>query len=85
MDEMTGPMPTRDGDIVITHSEESRSLFLVWRVTDDGQQESVKTASTAWAMGREAALKLAAIMANESRGVIYWHDPTSGEWTRIES
>ena len=80
---MTGPMPTRDGDIVITHSEDSRSLFLVWRVTDDGQQACAGTTESAWAMGREGALKLAAIMAKDYRGAIYMHDPTSGEWMKV--
>ena len=82
---MTGPMPTRDGDIVITHSEDSRSLFLVWRVTDDGQQWCERITSSALAMGRQGALKLAARMATESRGAIYLLDPASGEWTKIES
>ena len=77
---MSGPMPTRPGHIVITHGEATRSLYLVWRVTSDGQQHCEEMASSAWAMSPEGAMKLAGVMAGERGCAIFSHDPESGEW-----
>ena len=82
---MTGLMPTRDGDIVIAHQQESRSMYSVWRVTRDAQQECGITDSSAAAMGRAGALMLAASMAAESRGAIFFLDPDSAVWTKIDA
>jgi hypothetical protein len=80
--EMTGPIPTRDGDIVISHDDTSWSMYSVWCVAIDGQQACGETESSA-AMGRPGALKLAKLMARESRGAIYILDSGSAAWIKL--
>ena len=84
--ENTGPIPTRDGDIVISHDPASRSLYSVWHVTTDAQQACGLAAEPASsALGRPAALRLAHLLAVKSRGADFFVDPVSGQWTKIES
>lgn len=79
---MIGPMPTRDGDVVITQGTD-RSTFAVWVVVDDGQQAPAPTAYTATAVGRAAARQMAHWLALDTKGTVYLLDATSGRWTRL--
>ena len=36
---MTGSMPTRSGDVVVTHSAAAPSRYYLWHVEDDDQQK----------------------------------------------
>jgi hypothetical protein len=80
---MTGPMPTRDGDVVIAHGVSVRSIYVVWTVGEDREQEPSPAASAASARGREAAQALAARVARESHGAIFFHDLAAGRWTKL--
>ena len=81
---MTGPIPTRDGDIVVSHQDARLSLYAVWRVVSDAQQACGETGYTAQALGRLGALGLATLMAAERRGAVFFLDWGSGDWTKID-
>jgi hypothetical protein len=78
--QMTGPMPTRNGDIVISHDAIFRSLYAVWRVSTDGQQARDAAAFVIKRIGRADAVNMAKLMARESRSAIYLVDSTSASW-----
>ena len=79
---MTGSMPTRDGDVVITQQEAS-AIFSVWHVLEDGQQEPGSIATQSTVVGRQAARQLAEILASSSRGAIFLLEHEPGTWTRL--
>jgi hypothetical protein len=76
-------MPTREGDLVVSHDETSKSMHSVWRVVVSGQQVADSSSSGASAIGGPAALHLARMMARERKGAIYLVDPTSGVWKEL--
>jgi hypothetical protein len=78
---MTGPMPTLDGDIVVTHNEYTHSLYVIWRVSSDGEQACGEWKASTLATAREEALQIAASMAADH--VIYSFDPGSDEWAKL--
>ena len=78
---VTGPMPTRRGDIVISHDDASRTMYCVWHIVADAQQIAGTSESTSTAMGRTAALKLAAMMAKSSSGAVYLLNTDTATWT----
>lgn len=80
---MVGPMPTKAGDIVVSHPEAATSMSSVWHVMADGQQECGQPGSASHAIGRSGALKLARLMARESGGDIFLLDTDSGRWTTL--
>jgi hypothetical protein len=80
---MTEAMPTRDGDIVISHVEASAAFYLLWTVIDEGQQEPRPEQYASTALGRTAALALARMMARESRGAVIFLDAAMSGWTKL--
>jgi hypothetical protein len=76
-------MPTRDGDIVISHPEQSTPNYVLWVVLEDGQEEAPPDAFTYTALGRTAALHLAAGMARENRGAVFLREVETSAWTRV--
>jgi hypothetical protein len=80
---MNGPMPTRDGDIVISHGEASPSLFVLWQAIESAQQDARVEQYRSTALGRAAALTLARLMAAESRGAIFLLETALGTWTEL--
>jgi hypothetical protein len=80
---MIGAMPTRAGDIVISHAVASASFYVLWKVIDEGQQESRPEQYASTALGRTAALALARMMARESRGAVFSLDAATSAWTKL--
>ena len=80
---MTGLMPTRNGDIVISHRESSASVYLIWPVTETAQQKAGSPQCTSTAIGRDRAMKFAISLARTSRGRILFVDTDSKEWTKL--
>ena len=78
---MTGPIPTLNGDVVVTHNEYTHSVYVIWRVSGDGEQACREWKASALATAREDALKIATSMA--ANHVIYWFDPGSDEWAKL--
>ena len=76
-------MPTRNGDIVISHDAELRSLYAVWRVSRKGQQARAAAAFVFKAIGRADAVNMAKLMARESRSAIYLIDLSSAWWVSL--
>ena len=80
---MTGLMPTRDGDIVISHRESSASVYLIWPVAEKAQQKASPRLYTSTAIGRARAMKFATSLARKSRGRIFFFDTDSEKWTKL--
>ena len=80
---MTGLMPTRDGDIVISHRESSASVYLIWPVAEKAQQKASPLLYTSTAMGRARAIKFATALARTRRGRIFFVDTDSDDWTKL--
>ena len=80
---MTGLMPTRNGDIVISHRESSASVFLIWPVAETAQQIASPLLYTSPAIGRARAMKFATSLARRSRGRIFFVDTDSKVWTKL--
>ena len=78
---MTGPMATRDGDVVIAHR--NRTAFAVWAVTDDGQQEPRPDTHVSIALGRPGALQLGRMIARDSRGAVFVVEQDGVTWTKV--
>lgn len=76
-------MPTRVGDIVISCSGSEPSLCSLWQVDVDLQQTRDPSAYVSATHGRQAALTLSTMMANESRGAVYLFDETTMTWTLL--
>ena len=80
---MTGLMPTRNGDIVISHRESSASVYLIWPVAEKAQQKASPLLYTSAAIGRARAMKFATSLARTNRGRIFFVDTDSKEWTKL--
>jgi hypothetical protein len=80
---MTGLMPTRNGDIVISHRESSASVYLIWPVTAAAQQKAGSPLRTSTAIGRARAMKFAISLARTSRSRIFFVDTDTEEWTKL--
>ena len=80
---MTGPMPTRDGDIVISHRGSNPAMYSVWYMLEDRQQDVSPPVDAAPASGRPEAVQLGLSMARESRGALFCRDTDSGTWTKV--
>jgi hypothetical protein len=80
---MTGSMPTRDGDVVVSSTGTEPALCTVWRVETDGQQAPGPATHASIAHGCDTALKLAAVMTRESRGgTVFPFDQRTLTWTK---
>jgi hypothetical protein len=80
---MTGLMPTRHGDIVISHRESSASVYLIWPVAEKAQQKASPRLYTSTMMGRARAMKFAISLARTSKGRIFFVDTDSDDWTKL--
>jgi hypothetical protein len=80
---MTGPMPTRDGDIVISHCGSNPPTYSVWYVLEDLQQAVSPPVDPATVIGRPEAVQLGRSMARESKGTLYFHDTDARTWTKV--
>jgi hypothetical protein len=79
---MTGPMPTHDGDVVVSHNGAKMQLCAVWTVASDFQQTPSPDAFLCSALGFEAALRLGALIVRErQRGTLFLFDNDSLTWT----
>lgn len=79
---MTGPMPTRDGDVVV--SQLVGAEFLVWHVVHDGQQQpSPGERGAPVVMGRSTAVALGRMMARASRGSVFFVEQDTLNWTKL--
>jgi hypothetical protein len=76
-------MPTRDGDIVVSHADASPSVYTLWQAIEDAQQEAHVDQYRSTALGRVAAMTLARLMAAESRGAIFLLEMDAGSWTEL--
>ena len=79
---MTGPVPTRDGDVMIA-AENASAVFAVWTVGRDGQQEPDADTYVSAALGRPGAKQLAFLMAREMRGSVFFLERQMGTWTKL--
>jgi hypothetical protein len=78
------PMPTRIGDVVISHPSAKSWKYFVWRVFLNRQQVvNSRTAATA-AIGGSAAMALARLMVREQgAGAIYFLQEDTLTWTKL--
>jgi hypothetical protein len=76
-------MPTRDGDIVISHRESSASVYVIWPVGATAQQKASPMLYTSTASRRAVAMKLAVSLARTSHGRVFFVDTDSDEWTKL--
>ncbi len=81
---MIGMMPTRTGDVVVTHSAADPSRCQLWHVEADLQQTVSPSGYTSTACGLQAALKLAKMMGRESRGgAVFLRELDTLTWTKL--
>jgi hypothetical protein len=80
---MIESIPTRDGDVVVSHSQAWRFEYLVWPVVDDGQQQPRATVSTIATRGRDAALDMARRLARNTSGAVFVLECDSGAWSTL--
>lgn len=80
-----GPIPTRDGDVVITYDRSVPTDHVLWTVLDDGQQQPgwILSAVVILRSGRLSARTLAGHMARVTGGAVFYHELTDGTWTRL--
>jgi hypothetical protein len=71
-----GPMPTREGDVVVYHHNQ---LFRVWVVTNDGAQEPDQNIAPLDLRSRAEAEDAARNWTTETEGRIFWLQ-RNGEW-----
>lgn len=74
-----GPMPTKDGDIVVHHLHQ---LFRVWIVTKDGSQKPDRNVGPLEVWSRSEAEEAARTKATETGGQIFWLQ-TDYQWVKI--
>jgi hypothetical protein len=77
-------MPTRAGDIVITHHVGGHPPYLVWVAAADGQQQSGVDIE-AGAIELDEALAEARHLAHLTGGAIFLREQGSLAWTPIAS
>lgn len=82
---MTGPMPTREGDVVVSHSDSESSRYAVWRVEADVQQTPSASAYVSTAYGAVAALRLGRKMLVQIRSAVFVLELDSLTWTSTPS
>jgi hypothetical protein len=75
-------MPTRAGDVVVSCTDREPARCTLWRVEADAQQVHEPAASVSTAHGSGAALKLAKMMARETRGAVFLFDQATSMWTQ---
>ena len=63
------PMPTRAGDVVISHGDDHAFRFCVWHVETDLQQTRRSSRCIATALGHPAALTVARLIMQEHSSV----------------
>ncbi len=80
MDKVTGPMPTRFGDVIILVSSKAGSTHLVCPVATDAQQGG--TADRHTVLGLAAAEDKARSLVVPA-GRIFLRDQDSGEWKEL--
>jgi hypothetical protein len=78
---MPVPMPSKVGDVVITHVLGARSSYLVWVVIRDGQREPGDVAAEASEL--MDAMTEARRLAARSGGAIFLLEQESGLWTPL--
>ncbi len=80
---MTEPMPTRKGDVVVSHRGTGVSLCAVWIVEADLQQTPSPSTYVSIALGTEAAFKLAKrTIRKRRRADVFLFDQGSLTWTK---
>ena len=79
---MTGPMPTRAGDVVVLERQ-SPARYSVFTVTRHGQQEPDVSSRSGTAFDKHGALRLAEMMARQrvDGGTIFLCESRHGSWT----
>jgi hypothetical protein len=76
------PMPTRVGDVVITHVISTRSSYLVWLAVNDAQQEPRDVAAETTEL--IDAIIAARDLAKMTHGAVFLREHGSGLWIPIE-
>ena len=75
-------MPTRAGDVVVSCTDSEPARCTLWHVVADAQQVPEPAARVSVALGTDAALKLAKMMARESRAAVFLFDQDALTWTQ---
>ena len=80
---MTAQMPTRSGDVVITHSAAAPSRYYLWHVEADQQQNVNGCGYLLTTCGLHAAIKAASVMADETGSAVFLRELNTLTWTKL--
>ena len=79
----TGRIPTKPGDIIVTHSAGAGASYHVWRVDTFGQQDVGPSGYAFTAAGLIEALQRIDIMVDAHPGSIFLRELDTFNWTRL--
>jgi hypothetical protein len=79
---MAGPIPTQRDDILILHTKTAYTVYVVGKVTQDGQQDFHGQTDAQYLHDRLAAVAAAKTLVTPQRR-IFLLDIDTGQWSEI--